>query len=77
MFYTLCFFSVDSLDPPISDPATLDIIDKMLQLDPSKRITTSQAFVHDYFYGNPKSESIGQILSVLTEVKLNFVIYIM
>lgn len=35
------------------DPLAADLIDKLLTLDPKKRITAIEALEHDYFYSNP------------------------
>lgn len=35
------------------DPLAADLLDKLLVLDPSKRLTALEALEHDYFYATP------------------------
>nr|CDS18483.1 cyclin dependent kinase 9 [Echinococcus granulosus] len=43
----------ERLKDKVSSPTAIDLIDKLLVIDPSKRFTADQALSHDYFYEDP------------------------
>ncbi|VDL86865.1 unnamed protein product [Schistocephalus solidus] len=43
----------ERLKPKVSSHSAIDLIDKLLVLDPNKRITADDALSHDYFYEDP------------------------
>lgn len=43
----------ERLKSKISSHSAIDLIDKLLVLDPSKRLTADDALSHDYFYEDP------------------------
>jgi serine/threonine protein kinase len=47
---------------PGADPECLDFLNKLLQIDPSKRLTAAQALEHPYFEGfrDPEKERVGE-----------------
>jgi cyclin-dependent kinase 9 len=50
----LTFFRVkERLKPYVKDPYACDLIDKLLWLDPSKRIDSDAALNHDFFWTDP------------------------
>lgn len=51
----------------VNDPYALDLIDKLLALDPHRRISSSAALDHDFFWEDPEpsSDSLAHTLSKL------------
>ncbi|KAB7506203.1 Cyclin-dependent kinase 9 [Armadillidium nasatum] len=47
----------------VRDPYACDLIDKMLALDPSKRIDSDTALNHDFFWSDPLPCDLGKMLS--------------
>lgn len=56
----------------------LDLLDKLLTLDPSKRIDSSSALDHDFFWTDPMPGDLSKMLSQHTQVLevLKFVVFL-
>ncbi|XP_076455087.1 cyclin-dependent kinase 9-like [Babylonia areolata] len=55
----------DRLRYYIKDPNALDLLDRLLALDPSKRINSDEALNHDFFWVDPEPMPLTNILSRL------------
>ena len=53
----------ERLKPYVKDPYACDLIDKLLWLDPSKRIDADAALNHDFFWTDPMPCSLEKMLS--------------
>merc|ERR550525_1448711 len=53
----------ERLKPYVKDAYACDLIDKLLLLDPAKRIDTDHALNHDFFWTDPMPSSIEKTLS--------------
>ncbi|CAF1059960.1 unnamed protein product [Didymodactylos carnosus] len=51
------------MHPYTFDASTLDLIDKLLTLDPKQRIDADLAMSHDFFYNDPPASELGTLLS--------------
>lgn len=49
----------------VEDPYALDLIERLLVLDPKKRIDADSALEHDFFWKDPLPSSLGRTLSSL------------
>lgn len=53
----------ERLKPYVKDPYACDLIDRLLWLDPSKRVETDAALDHDFFWTDPMPCSLEKMLS--------------
>ena len=53
----------------VEDPYALDLIEKLLVLDPKKRIDADSALEHDFFWKDPLPSSLTRTLSSLRSSK--------
>lgn len=53
----------DRLKPYVRDPCALDLIDKLLVLDPAQRIDSDGALDHDFFWSDPMPADLKGMLS--------------
>ena len=52
----------DRLQNYIQDPHALDLLDRLLTLDPSRRIDTESALDHDFFFSDPLPADCAGVL---------------
>ena len=53
----------DRMSTHVSDPLALDLLDKLLTLDPSRRINANDALDHDFFWVEPMPGDLGKVMS--------------
>ncbi|XP_053462728.1 cyclin-dependent kinase 9-like [Nycticebus coucang] len=53
----------DRLRPYVRDPHALDLIDKLLVLDPAQRVDSDDALDHDFFWSDPMPSDLKGMLS--------------
>lgn len=53
----------DRLKAYVKDPYALDLLDKLLTLDPNARIDSDDALNHDFFWSDPMPKSLEEMLS--------------
>ena len=58
----------DRLRPYVKDSHGCDLLDKLLQLDPSERIDADTALNHDFFWTDPMPCDLSKMLSQHTQV---------
>ena len=56
-------YPAERLKPVIKDLCALDLLDKLLTLDPSKRIDADNALNHDFFWTDPMPCDLSKTLS--------------
>lgn len=49
------------------DPYACDLLDKLLVLDPSKRIDSDSALNHDFFWTDPMPSDLSKMMAQLTQ----------
>ena len=57
----------DRLKPYVKDVYACDLLDKLLILDPSKRIDADQAMDHEFFWNDPMPCDLSKMLSQYTQ----------
>ncbi|UYV76257.1 CDK9 [Cordylochernes scorpioides] len=62
----------DRLKAYVKDPYALDLLDKLLILDPSKRINSDDSLNHDFFWTDPMPQDLGKMLSQHTTSMFEF-----
>ncbi|KAK8738795.1 hypothetical protein OTU49_003675, partial [Cherax quadricarinatus] len=62
----------ERLKPYVRDPHACDLIDKMLTLDPSKRMDADSSLNHDFFWMDPLPCDLGKMLSHHTHSMFEF-----
>lgn len=53
----------DRLMAYVKDPHGCDLLDKLLQLDPKKRVDADAALNHDFFWNDPLPGDLAKMLS--------------
>lgn len=56
----------------VKDMDALDLLDKLLILDPSKRIDSDNALNHDFFWNDVMPSDLGRVLSVYSNSMYEF-----
>lgn len=51
----------------VKDGSALDLLDKLLSLEPSKRLDADGALNHDFFWCDPMPKDLGEMLSTHTQ----------
>ncbi|GFT01849.1 cyclin-dependent kinase 9 [Trichonephila clavipes] len=62
----------ERLKPYVKCPLALDLIDKILQLNPSKRIDSDSALDHDFFWSDPLPSKLTEMLSFHTQSMFDY-----
>ncbi|CAD6187622.1 unnamed protein product [Caenorhabditis auriculariae] len=57
----------------VKDEFAMQLLDELLTLDPSKRLTAEKAIYHDYFYKNPQpQENIADLMKTITTSQFEY-----
>ncbi|GAB6023396.1 P-TEFb-associated cyclin-dependent protein kinase Cdk9 [Chamberlinius hualienensis] len=64
----------EKLTPYVKDNHALDLIDKLLTLDPRMRIISNDALSHDFFWSDPMPCNLAKMLSNHTQSMFEFLI---
>lgn len=62
----------ERLKPYMRDPYAIDLLDKLLVLDPSKRADADTALNHDFFWTDPMPSELGKMLANHTQSMFEF-----
>lgn len=65
---------IDRLKPYVRDKYALDLLDKLLTLDPEQRINADDALGHDFFWTDPMPCRLNKLLSQLTTNNFEFLL---
>lgn len=57
----------DRLRPYVKDPLALELLDRLLSLDPSKRFDSDSALNHDFFWTDPMPCDLSKMLAQHTQ----------
>ena len=58
----------ERLKPYVKDQWAVDLLDRLLTLNPSARIDSDTALNHDFFWSDPMPQSLEKMLSQHTQV---------
>lgn len=62
----------ERLRPYVKDPNGVDLLDRLLQLDPNERIDADTALNHDFFWSDPMPCDLSKMLSQHTQSMFEF-----
>ena len=62
----------DRLRNYVKDQHSIDLIDKLLALDPQQRVAADEALNHDFFWSDPLPTPLGHLLSQQTTSNFEF-----
>jgi cyclin-dependent kinase 9 len=62
----------ERLRPYVKDAHAVDLLDKLLILNPEERINADDALGHDFFWTDPMPSDLGKMLSQLTQSNFEF-----
>jgi len=66
------FLWVERLKPYVKDPYACDLLDRLLTLDPSKRIDADTSLNHDFFWTDPMPCDLGKMLGTHNQSMFEF-----
>lgn len=62
----------ERLKPYMKDPYAIDLLDKLLVLDPARRADADTALNHDFFWTDPMPCELGKMLANHTQSMFEF-----
>ncbi|CAO1298665.1 unnamed protein product [Diamesa tonsa] len=62
----------ERLKPYVKDSYALDLLDKLLVLNPAARVDADAALNHDFFWTDPMPSDLGKMLSQLTQSNFEY-----
>merc|ERR1712107_687939 len=62
----------ERLKPDVKDQWAVDLLDRLLTLNPSARIDSDTALNHDFFWSDPMPQSLEKMLSQHTQSMFEF-----